>query len=48
MDDTEPTKIEKVVVSCPRCDRRRERERGYAREARKKKKLAKVEEEEVN
>lgn len=41
--DSEPTKDEKP---CPRCERRRERERGYAREARKRKKAAAVEEEE--
>lgn len=40
--DCESTK----VIVCPRCDRRRERERGYAREARKRKKLLKAEEKE--
>ena len=43
--DTTPTKVEK---SCPRCDRRRERERGYAREARKKKKMALLAEEVID
>jgi len=41
--DNEPTKDEKP---CPRCERRRERERGYAREARKRKKAAAAAEEE--
>jgi hypothetical protein len=31
-----------VYVPCPRCERRKERERGYAREARKRKKLTEV------
>ena len=44
--DTTPTKVEKS--SCPRCDRRRERERGYAREARKKKKMASLAEEVID